>query len=369
MGGPAGHKHGGCLLLVVPEDLVSDPAVENTLVRPKVGGWLLPHEGLSVQQRHRPALRSLPAPGPASRRSKRIIITINTEGASAGSGAPRPREEGASRRVPPPGGAGEEREKAAAAFCVPDTPLPAWDCARSGGSCLRLPLPHNGAVTPSGGRRRRPPPQPPNVLGSGIPRPPRFVSSGSPAPGSPPSSASDPHTPGRTPTSTPPPPPPPPPRKANTQEGQRRPLISLLPFLPGRCLMGVLALPTPRCASPRPPPDSAAAGQRGRDAGGCSRSGLPLRGLPPLPSCPPGAAARCPCCSAGAKRGRLRRVSPFSSAPPAPGKFLIYFFKPSIRKSCGEEPSPALPYIFIGRLVPSSVCHTGRQRATLLING
>lgn len=78
--------------------------------------------------------------------------------------------------------------------------------------------------------------------------------------------------------------------------------------------MGVLALPTPRCASPRPPPDSAAAGQRGRDAGGCSRSGLPLRGLPPL--LPTWCGRSCPCCSAGAKRGRPRRVSPFSSAPP-----------------------------------------------------
>lgn len=43
---------------------------------------------------------------------------------------------------------------------MPDTPLPAWDCAGSGGGSFLprlLPPLHNGAMTPSGGRARRPP--------------------------------------------------------------------------------------------------------------------------------------------------------------------------------------------------------------------
>lgn len=203
----------------------------------------------------------------------------------------------------------------------------------------------------------------------------RALSPAAPLPsGHPPSPASDPHTPGRTPTSTPPPPPPPLPpplRKANTQEGQRRPLISLLPFLPGGCLTGVLALPAPRLAPAQRLPGSAAAGQRGRDAGSARPPACPAgaAGLPPLLPTWCGRRLRSLLGRCGARSPEPRFFLFLSPPPPAPGKFLIYFFKPSIRKSCGEEPSPALPYIFIGRSVPSSVCHTGRQRATLLING
>lgn len=276
----------------------------------------------------------------------------------------------------PPGEPKKEREKtpAAAAARRPFVCRHAAAClglraerAADPSSRLRLPLPHNGAMTPSNGRRRRPPPRPRNVLGFGIPQPPppRFVSSGSPAPGSPPSPASDPRTPRRTSTSTPLPPPPPP-REANTQEGQHRLLISL----PTGTLPN--GGPRPSCPAPRPgrrraPPlrDSAARGGGAACPPAC-RSG----GVPPL--LPTWCGRRLPWmlgrCEA---RSPSPRFSPFLCPPPtpAPGKFLIYFFKPSIRKSCGEEPSPALLYIFIGRSVPSSVCHTGRQRATLLING
>jgi hypothetical protein len=49
-------------LLVVAEDLVGDFTVENFLVRPQVPRRLLPHERLSVKQRHLPAARVRPRP-------------------------------------------------------------------------------------------------------------------------------------------------------------------------------------------------------------------------------------------------------------------------------------------------------------------
>lgn len=129
-------------------------------------------------------------------------------------------------------------------------------------------------MTPSGGRRRQPPRQPRNVLGSGIPRP-RFVFCGAPAFGSPPFPRLWPtharpdtnfHSPAASASSSS--------RKANTQEGQRRPLISVPPFLSGRCLTGVLALAAQRLAPARQLPGSAVAGRRGRGAGNSPASGL-----------------------------------------------------------------------------------------------
>lgn len=79
-GGWGGGRNG---LLVVPEDLVGDPAVEHALVRPQVGGGLLPHEGLSVQQRHRPVPFSPRCAGTRGERRRR-------EAVSAGPARPSP---------------------------------------------------------------------------------------------------------------------------------------------------------------------------------------------------------------------------------------------------------------------------------------
>lgn len=78
-----GVKGGGNGLLVVPEDLIGDPAVEHALVRPQVGGGLLPHEGLSVQQRHRPVPFSPRCAGTRGERRRR-------EAVSAGPARPSP---------------------------------------------------------------------------------------------------------------------------------------------------------------------------------------------------------------------------------------------------------------------------------------